>query len=275
MIRNKLNINLYILLIFIVGSTSCTEIIRMDINDSDPQIVVEASIGQGEYARVVLTESVNLYSQDEFPGITGAIVKLTDNEGNTETLTPTNPGVYVSTELIGKAGRTYYLDIEKEEKSIIATSTIPSFVPIDTFRVVNSIYPGGGPAVLPNQTADFYEVYVTYNDPVNESNYYRIVLYVNDIPQNRNYINDDRLTNGNRVENLLVVYNPELKQGDKIMVEMMCIDKPVYEYFKSMGSSSSGPSNSSSPANPYTNLNGTILGFFSAHTIERRVFIIQ
>lgn len=275
MIINKLYIVPYMLIIFAISWTSCTEIINLDINNSDPQIVVEASIGQGEHARVILTESVNLYTQDEFPGISDAIVKLTDNEGNTEILTQTEPGVYVSVTLIGEAGKTYYLDIEKDEKSITSVSTIPSFVPIDSFRVVNSIYPGGGPALLPNQSADFYEVYVTYTDPAYEINYYRFVLYVNNKIQNRNYINDDRLTNGNRVENLLVVYNPELKQGDKIMVEMMCIAKPVYDYFKSMGSSTSGPPNSSSPANPYTNLNGAILGFFSAHTIERREFIIE
>jgi hypothetical protein len=35
-----------------------------------------------------------------------------------------------------------------------------------------------------------------------------------------------------------------------------------------------GP-NSSSPANPYTNLSGAILGYFSAHTVERVDYILK
>jgi hypothetical protein len=55
---------------------------------------------------------------------------------------------------------------------------------------------------------------------------------------------------------------------------MQCIDKAVYEYFESMGNVNMGP-NSSSPANPYTNLKGAKLGYFSAHTVERKYITIK
>lgn len=262
-----------IMSLMLIGS--CTEIIQIDINNSQPQVVVEANIGLGETARVTLTQSVNFYTTDEYPPIKDATVTLTDNEGTTETLTQTTPGLYVSVQMKGTIGKTYNLHIASGQKIITSSCKIPDYVPVDTFRVVNSIYPGGGPPVLPNQAANFYEVYVSYTDPADEKNYYRIILSVNGIVSNNNYIYDDRLTNGNQVENLLVVYNPELKPGDSIQVEVQCIDKSVYEYFKSMGNSSMGPGNSSSPSNPYTNLNGAILGFFSAHTVERKEYFIE
>ena len=263
-------------MILIAGmiSASCSEIIEININDSDPQLVVEGSIGQGEYAKVILTYSVNLYYTGEIPPVDNATVKLTDDQGNIEILKQFEPGIYISENIQGVAGRTYYLRIEKDEHLITASGKIPAFVPVDNFRVENSIYPGGGPAILPNQSADFYEVYITYTDPADEQNYYRLVLSVNGKLSANNYVYDDRLTNGNQVENLLVVYNPELKSGDSISVEVQCISKPVYDYFKSMGSSSGRPGNSSSPANPYTNLQGAILGFFNAHTVERLQYII-
>jgi hypothetical protein len=57
-------------------------------------------------------------------------------------------------------------------------------------------------------------------------------------------------------------------------VEMQCIDKPIYEYFNSFGNLGMGPS-SSTPANPTTNLDGAVLGFFSAHTSESKSIIIK
>ncbi len=263
-----------IILIAAMISASCSEIIEININDSHPQLVVEASIGRGEPAIVILTRSVNLFHTGSFPPVSGAVITISDIEGNSEILSEINPGIYTSVNLKGESGQTYFLNVENEAETISSSGRIPEHVPVDSFRVVNSIYPGGGPAVLPNQTADFYEVYVTYTDPVDKQNYYRIVLTVNGTISGNNYVYDDRLTNGNQVENLLVVYNPELKTGDSITVEVQCISKPAYEYFKSMGGSSGGPGSSSSPANPYTNLQGAILGFFNPHTVERLQYII-
>lgn len=275
MLIRKLYSSIGFLIMTMIFLSSCTEIIQIDINGSAPQIVVEATIGHDETARVILTKSVNLYMMDENPPIQNATVTLTDSEGITEKLTQTSPGMYVSVNMKGKIGKTYNLHVEVEQQTITSTSKMPNYVAVDSFRVVNSIYPGGGPAVLPNQPADFYEVYVIYTDPVAEKNYYRLMLFVNGLPSKNNYVYDDRLTNGNQVEKLLVVYDPEIKTGDSIFVEIQCIDKSVYEYYKSFGNSSMGPGNGSSPANPYTNLNGAILGCFSAHTVERWKYFIE
>lgn len=251
-------------------AVSCSEIIDIGINNSDAQMVVEAKLPQDATAVVTLTRSINFYDSLQVPAVTGATVIISDDSGNSETLTMTAPGIYESISMKGKPGRKYNLSIHAEDEHITSESLIPARVPIDSVYVVNSIYPGGGPPVLPGQTADFFEVYVKYTDPVSEQNFYRIILYINGKASSRLYIYDDRLTNGNQVENLHVVYDPELKDGDKIMVEMQCIDKKVYEYYKSMGNSSMGPRNATSPANPYTNLQGAILGYFSAHTVERK-----
>ena len=58
------------------------------------------------------------------------------------------------------------------------------------------------------------------------------------------------------------------------MVEMQGISQAVYEYFNSFGNLGMGPS-SSTPANPYTNIDGSQLGYFSAHTSEIKSVIIN
>ncbi len=100
------------------------------------------------------------------------------------------------------------------------------------------------------------------------------MVSVNGVVTSRNNVNNDRLTNGNQIEAFLIVFDDKLKTGDTITVEMQCIEKPVYEYFSSTRSSG-GPGGSSSPANPYTNLQGAILGYFSAHTVERVDYVLK
>ncbi len=259
-----------LLTLFVLITGSCSEIIDIGINASDAQLVVEAKMPQDATAMVILTRSVNFYDSLLVPAVTDATVVISDDAGNSEILTMTSPGLYQSINLTGKVGRKYSLSIHTKDEHITSESLIPAPVPIDTVYAVNSIYPGGGPPILPGQRADFFEVYVKYTDPAFEQNFYRIILYINGKASPRLYIYDDRLNNGNQVENLHVVYDPELKDGDKIVVEMQCIDKRVYEYYKSMGNSSMGPRNATSPANPYTNLLGAILGYFSAHTVDRK-----
>jgi hypothetical protein len=262
--------HLIIIVLLAMIFNSCSEIIDIGINASDAQLVVEAKMPQDGTARVILTRSINFYDSLQIPAVTTATVVIRDDAGNSETLNMSSPGIYESVTMTGKPGRKYFLTIHTEDEHITSESLIPARVPMDSVYAVNSIYPGGGPPVFPGQSADFFEVYVKYTDPLTEQNFYRIILYINGKESPRLYVYDDRLTNGNQVENLHVVYDPDLKDGDKIVVEMQCIDKKVYEYYKSMGNSSMGPRNTTSPANPYSNLQGAILGYFSAHTVERK-----
>lgn len=264
-----------LLYIFVISLAlvSCTEVIDIDINASNPQLVVEGGIGLNEPARIVLTRSISLDQSIEIPFEENADVVISDKEGNSEKLLEMSPGIYFSPTIKGVAGRTYNITINTAKETVTAQSTMPAQVRIDTMTVENSIYPGGGRPVG-NQPAPFYEIRVKYTDPAPETNFYRFLVTVNGVVDSRNNVYNDRLTNGNQVEAFLIVYNPELKTGDSITVEMQCIEKPVFEYFSSMGSAV-GPGGSSSPANPYTNLQGAILGYFSAHTVERKTYLLQ
>lgn len=253
-------------------TTSCTEIIELNINSSDPQLVVEGGIGQDEFAEVILTKSINMDADNTFPAVENAVVTIKSQEGETEILTETKPGIYQSMILKGKAGMEYFLTIDALQNSITSESLIPTKVAIDSFNVVNSIYPGGG-APIGSMPAYFYEITVGYNDPVDESNYYRFLIYVNGVFQSSNRIFSDKFNNGNKITSNLIIYDEEIKKGDTIRTEMQCINKKVYDYFESMNNGRMG--GSSTPSNPYTNLNGGVLGYFSAYTVERREYVVK
>ena len=266
---------LIFLLATILFTLSCTQIIDIPTNAADAALVVEASIAHNETAIVFLSKSIALNQPNNFEMVGGASVRITDNLGNTELLTEMSTGFYTSNMLKGEVGKTYRLLIKSGSQTITSECKIPTYVPIDSFEVVNSIYPGGG-APRGNQEAPFYEIKLKYTDPVDEQNFYRFEVYYNGVSQNRNYIFDDRFTNGKQMESNLIIFNDTAKVGDKISIEMQCIEKQVHNYFSSMGTASNtGPGNSSSPANPYTNLNGAILGYFSAHTVERKAYLLK
>lgn len=268
--------NSVIIFIALLPVVSCKEIIDINTVVAEPQIVVEAGIGTNETPVVYLTKTVDIDNLNEFPAVENAKITITDDKGRSVTLVESSPGQYIgaTTALTGKVGNTYQLTIETGTKTITAGGTIPSQVKMDSVKILNSIYPGGGSPSDSTQKADFYEVKVKYSDPLNEENFYRFVVYLNGKVTSGNNVSDDKWNNGKQVERNLIIYNPEIKTGDVIGVEMQCIDKAVFEYFKSMGNSN-GPRNASSPANPYTNLKGSLLGFFSAHTVERREFRIN
>lgn len=254
--------------------TACTEIIDININASNPQFVVEATLGVNKNSLVLISKTDDLNGKNNFKQIEGAIVSISDDNGNKAILNEISPGTYTNAILNGKIGETYNLNVQVEDKTITSSCKIPELVPIDSMTIVNSIYPGGGPPTG-NQPAPFYEINVHFTDPVSTTNYYRFLIYINDIAQSGNRVYNDIFNNGKNIKQTLFIFNNSLKSGDKLSIEMQCIDKSVFNYFQSMGNSSmGGGGNASSPANPYTNLKGANLGYFSAHTVQRRDYII-
>lgn len=256
---------------------SCTKEIKIDLNSSDPQIVIEGSVpANGEKAKISITKSVNFDESNIFPKVQNAIVILNDNIGNSEILTETSPGIYQSSGITGIIGRTYFLNVTCENKKFSSVSTIPNQVNIDSLIIKKSTTSGGGPGSMIGSggSGTPYDVIVNYTDPVNETNYYRFLEYINGNYKG-NYLFDDRLSNGNVVQTNLKDMKRTLKTGDTIKIELQCIDKAVYDYFNSFGNLDGGPMSSATPANPYTNIQGSVLGYFSAHTVMYKTYVIK
>lgn len=274
--KNKLNIVVVLTSIFFF--ISCTKEIDLDLNTSDPQVVIEGNVTNNiGNSSIKISKSVNFDESNEFPKVENAIVTLTDNMGNSEILNETNPGYYTSSSHFGLSGRTYFLAVVTEGRTLTSFCAMPSQVSFDSV-IVNEVIGGGGPGGGGpgggGGSSTSYEVIVKYSDPAAEKNYYRFVEYLNG-KQTGGYIFDDRLSNGLTLENALWRFNRKLNSGDTLKIEMQCIDKTVYEYFNSFGNLQGGPQNSSTPANPYTNIIGSKLGYFSAHTVEIRQVVIQ
>lgn len=274
----KTYINLSIAISSIFFLSSCSEVIEIDIIDAAPQIVIEGSVGtNGDSSEIKISKSVNLYADNVFPTVSNATVILSDDLGNRDTLIETSSGTYKSNHIFGQSGVTYNLEVLTENKILTAVSTILNQVNFDSLIIKENTTtggagPGGGPGGgTPGEIR--YQIFVVFQDPPNVKNYYRFVEYVNGVQRSRLYISDDRLTDGltNKLE---LRSSKKYSSGDLITFEMQCIEKAIYDYFNSFDNLNGGPQSSSTPANPYTNIIGSKLGYFSAHTVQRISYTI-
>ncbi len=130
---------LFLFCFLVAGSSlfySCQKVINVNLNSASPQTVVQANINNqpGPYT-VQLSQTVNFSDPNVFPPIDGALVIMSDNFGNTDTLKENPPGTYTGDKLTGTPGRTYTLSITANGKNYSATSTMSSPVNIDTLTL--------------------------------------------------------------------------------------------------------------------------------------------
>lgn len=243
----------------------------MDLNYKDNQsnIVIEGNITNeaGPYF-VKITRSISLSATGTYPTIDNALVRINDDAGNSETLTPQGNGVYQTNTLTGVEGRTYTLTVKAENQTYTSQSAMPQQVPFDSIKV-EKITIGG------EAERNLIPIYL---DPIAKGNNYRFVLSVNNKLVNQHLIQKDEIKNG-VVNTLRLEINDEdlkLKPGDVVALEMQCIDNKVALYYTTLALiADSGPGGGTTPNNPPTNITNEALGIFSAHTVEAKSITIR
>ncbi|MCB0700590.1 MAG: DUF4249 domain-containing protein [Chitinophagales bacterium] len=236
--------------------TSCTKEIDVNFDDAPVKVVIQGKINNESSAEVYVSKTIEVDKVGNNPPVSNAIVTMSDNAGNTETLTEVSPGKYVTNSMTGVEGRTYNLTVVVDGVTYTSTSTMPTLIPVDSLSTREFDGFGG-------EAAKF--VVVHYQDPIAVGNNYRAVLYINDTLVPDIFIEDDLYINGNTREAVLFSDEYELKKGDKIVAEINCLDRPAFEYLVELVDVN-GNSEVAAPANPTSNITGGALGYFSAQT---------
>mgnify|MGYP000388871408 CR=1 FL=1 len=260
----------YLAAIIITGISfaSCTKVIDVNLDKTEPKIVIEGNLtdtaGPG---MVKITRTIDIDKNNNFPGVRGATVIIKDDAGNEEVLTETEAGVYKTMTLRGVEGRTYTLTVSIDGTTYTAVSHMPMKVAYDSLGLKEV---RGFDGLVPYPT-------VFYRDPVGIGNYYRAVRYVNNIPDGELYVESDEFIDGKNREAILFNGDSEeervLQPGDVVTVEMQCIDKQMYEYLVER-EEADGNSQAAAPANPTSNISNGAIGYFSAHTSETKVLAL-
>jgi Domain of unknown function (DUF4249) len=248
--------------------SSCTKVIEVNLNNAEKKYVIEGVItNQPGYCQISITQTVNFDEANNFPGISGAIVTIQDDNNLPVTLTETNAGLYNTNALNGNVGHTYTLSVNIGGKAFIAVSKMPVQVNFDSLCITTS-------GLFGNSTkyAD-----VIFNDPPGKGNYYHFIQYKNGKQNKSVIVNNDDFTDGRLNNTFLMVQNDDsdddIETGDIVKVEMQCIDASVYKYWYSLNAGSTGSSQTATPSNPVSNISGGVLGYFNAHTVQSKTVI--
>jgi len=241
---------------------TCEKEIDISLHTSDKQIVIEGLVRKDSLIHINITNSMDFYSENLYLPVYGALVTITDSEGNKEVLEQNEYGYYKSGSMKGKENITYNLHVLFEGMEYTSTSTMPEAVEIDEVKMYYM------------SSLGYAVPMVVFRDPPSIENYYRAILYVNrkrmDIG---NEAIDAQHRDGVLIERLLPVFDDnkedsrKVEKGDTIIVELQSIDKGVFTFFDTFGKIGT------SQANPETNIKGGALGYFSAYSFAREFAI--
>ncbi|MBL7782738.1 MAG: DUF4249 domain-containing protein [Saprospiraceae bacterium] len=253
--------------VLLLFSCDQEEIIELDLSGAPAQYVIEGRVtDEAVPFQVRISRTVDVYHSNDFPAVRSAVVTISDDSGQVDTLLETTPGVYETADAIpGVSGRTYTLQVWVEGRYFVAHSTMPALVPFTDLRAIPLPFGGTNTLVMTP----------VFNDPAGLGNNYQFVQSNNGVRLPNIFVADDRNTDGSQVSTLLIAPEMETKRGDTVLVEMRNIDRATYKYFVALDASNGNGPNASVPANPDNNFEGACLGYFSAYTVQRKSVVVE
>jgi hypothetical protein len=236
---------------------SCEKVIQLDLKNASPKIVIQGNIyDQTGPFTVKISSSAIFGASNNYPPVSGAKVVISDNVSQSEQLTESASGTYVTTKLRGIPGRKYTLSVKTGNDTYVASSVMPYAVDIDSIYFANSPF-GGDQLTI-----------VRIQDPPFATNYYRMIYFINNIRQKQIFVVDDEFFQGSLINYSLHGRNggTNIVKDDAVTVWLESVDYGVYEYFRTTGNNEE---NSASPANPVSNISNGALGYFNACSVRK------
>ena len=129
---------------FIIALSACDDVIHPTLQSAEPVYVVDAFINNKLDSQVIrLMYSQPYFEQQLPPGISGAVMTISDNEGNVFSFLedPKNKGSYFwvpSGSGFGKEGSVYTLSVNVNGESLTAQSRMGRVPPVDSITFEHS-----------------------------------------------------------------------------------------------------------------------------------------
>lgn len=267
-----------ILLVHLVLFVACEEVIEVELDDADPQIVIEAKVSDNpDNNKAFITLSTDFYEPSDYENISEAEVIVTEVNGESYVFSETSSGLYTSDNLTASVGSFYSIAVNYNDITYSAQSTLKQKLTIDSLQITEE----------EGRFSDDlrYEIHCYFQDNPGYEDYARLKVYVNGEERDGVTTYDDRLSDGNSIEfNRFQIEQEDdedkLHSGDLITIELLTIDEATYEYFSTLSdvlasSGEGGMMSGSAPANPTTNWDNDALGYFSAYSVDTKSIIIK
>lgn len=267
----------FVFFLLAVISSSCTERIDVELDESTVKLVVEGSITTERKSHKVVLSTTSGYFYNQQPeSVPGAIVTISDGV-NKYNLTEATPGVYQTASFVrGSEGMTYTLNIKLDTQvgGYTEYSASSKIFPVATPDSINLQY-------HPDWSSQgMWEVKCYLQDPPSVD-FYRFLISKNGTlisdTLDEWVVTDDRFFNGFYVYGATVAYldqgteEERLAAGDVIVVELNNLEEAYANFIWNAQSELRGsyPLFSGPPANVKGNISNGAIGFFSAYDVSK------
>lgn len=199
--------------------SSCEEVVDIDLNESEPRLVVEASIiwkkdSIGNTQIINLTTTTPFFDSVSSPA-ENAMVEVSASSGEIFKFNEVYPGIYLTSDFLPELNKEYILTIQYDNEIYTATERMMPVVDIEEVeQTINGGFSG-----------EDIELKAFYTDPVEINNFYLFKFFFEDVSIQ---IYDDEFTDGNRT--FAYFSNEDLKIGDQVDFEIQGISERFYEY---------------------------------------------
>src|SRR5690606_2674190 len=144
--------------------TSCEDVIDVNLSEGKTRLVIEASLDwekgtSGNQQLIKLSTSSPFFQTNENNEVTGASVKVTNNNTGTEYMfTDENNGTYTISNFVPIIGHTYTLEVVYDGETYTGNETLTA---VPSINGITQSVEGGF-------DSDLLEVNIYYNDPADE-----------------------------------------------------------------------------------------------------------
>ena len=255
---------------------SCEKVIDVDLNTSEPAMVVEGFIYNDSVSQVHLTRTTSYFSSEEPEIIEDATVWISD--GNTsEELEYRGNGYYAGTSVTGIENRNYRLEIEHNGTTYNGDSYMPLKSEIISLRYIKdesvSIFNPFGKIV--------YTIVCVFRDDPATDNYYMIrFMKDNKMVKDSYYLLTENNANNGSISNdnnIITFEESVFFEGGEVDVQLLSIDKRVYMYFTQLNDVLFWKRRviPPTPYNPESNIDNGALGYFAAWAYDSQRIVLE
>lgn len=283
--------------ILITLFSSCEKNVSFKLNDTEKKLVVEATIENGQVPTVVLSNSLDYFSEISPDILEQSFVHGADVAISNGTLTHklkeysysqdgytfyyySIDSSNLATAFVGELKSSYSLKINAGGKEYDATTTIP-----DVTKKIDSVFWKKASEFLPDSLV---ALMITATDPPGFGDYVRYYTKDNSEPfyPGLNSVFDDQIIDGTTYtlqvdrgyprnlglsEDNLIYFN----KGDTVTFKLCNIDKATFDFWRTMEFAYASVGNPfSSPTKVLNNISGNGLGYFAGYAAQYHTIII-
>ncbi len=263
MLKTEKNQYILLFLFIFIFSTACEEVIDVELDSANPVLVAEGVIEPGRPAWIKLSYTSDYFSEEEVVYEENARVYITDDKGNSDSLSYDSKGIYIGEDIFGEVNTTYTMFINVNNQEYQASSTL-----LASSKILNVWFGKSGISQLGEDESN-YEIYVKIHNDIEQDNYYLFKFFENGEVKNDRY----SLANSSYYsEESYLEYNPILVSfdaGSSVEVVLYRLDENTYNYYSQLNDLLEDDfGGSSTPYNPQSNFGDDVLGYFSARSYD-------